>query len=166
MSRGRPKHPQQAEIKEAFLVLLAETCSVVKAARALNCERQSLYNWRREDPEFAAAWDEARKLGIEALEDEAIRRAHEGVEEPVYQGGKLVGGIRRYSDTLLIFMLKGNKPETYKDRTSAEVSGPNGAPIAIDEGDARKRIAAILTEVKARAAKGEKVEDFDPSEFA
>ncbi len=38
-----------------------------------------------------------------------MRRAVDGVDEPVYQGGKKVGSITRYSDTLLIFLLKANR---------------------------------------------------------
>jgi hypothetical protein len=48
------------------------------------------------------------------LEDEAVRRAYEGVERPVFQGGKQVGVVREYSDTLLIFLLKALRPEKYR----------------------------------------------------
>lgn len=68
-------------------------------------------------PEFAKAWDEAKILGLDKLEDELLRRAHDGVEKPVfYKGRKLKHTIREYSDTLGIFLLKGGKPEKYRER--------------------------------------------------
>ena len=51
------------------------------------------------------------------LEAEAHRRAVEGVEEPVgWYKGQAGGTVRRYSDVLLMFLLKGVLPERYKDR--------------------------------------------------
>jgi hypothetical protein len=37
--------------------------------------------------------------------------------------------VREYSDTLLIFLLKGARPQKYRDNVRQEVSGPNGAPL-------------------------------------
>ena len=53
----------------------------------------------------------------------ARRRAAEGTLKPVYQGGKLVGEIREFSDTLLIFLLKGKRPEVYRENVKVEHSG-------------------------------------------
>ena len=78
--------------------------------------RQTVYAWRESDPAFATAWSIAEEHGTGLLEDEAIRRAMHGTNRPVYQGGKLVGYVRDYSDTLLIVMLKARKPDVYKDR--------------------------------------------------
>jgi hypothetical protein len=46
-----------------------------QAAKMLNCERKSLYNWKNSDPEIAEAVLEARKLAEEDREnmDEEIR---------------------------------------------------------------------------------------------
>ena len=63
------------------------------------------------------------------LEDEAIRRAREGVDEPVFYKGEHCGNVRRYSDTLLIFMLKARKPDVYRKRASIEHTGANGGPL-------------------------------------
>jgi hypothetical protein len=63
------------------------------------------------------------------LEQEARRRAHDGVRKPVYQGGKRVGYIQEYSDTLLIFLLKGLRPEKYRERF--EHSGAGGGPLQL-----------------------------------
>lgn len=52
-------------------------------------------------------------------------RGVEGVDEPVYQGGKMVGTVRKYSDTALIFYLKGNHPERYSDSPTVKVLNQN-----------------------------------------
>lgn len=77
------------------------------------------------------------------MEDEAFRRAVNGTEKPVYQGKELVGHVREYSDTLMIFMLKARRPEKFKDRVASEISGgltvkDERSPEEIREGIAGK----------------------------
>jgi hypothetical protein len=49
------------------------------------------------------------------------------VTEGVYYKGKPVGVKRIYSDALLMFLLRGARPEKY--RTGVELTGPNGGPL-------------------------------------
>jgi len=72
----------------AFCAALAETCNVGKAAAAVGISRYTAYIWRRDIPEFATAWDEAMKAGLLALEDEAHRRAFEGIDKPLSHQGQ------------------------------------------------------------------------------
>ena len=110
--------------KARFLKLLEEAYgNVTKAARGANISRQCLYETRKSDPDFAAQWEEVVEAGTDALEQEAYRRAFEGTERPVFQGGKEVGRIRDYSDTLIIFLLKGRKPEVYRERQHVKHEG-------------------------------------------
>lgn len=103
------------------------------AAKAAGVAHGIHYEWMK-DPAYAAAFAEAEKDAINALEAELFQRVHEGTEEPVvYQGelcyqkdakGKLTNKpltIRRKSDTLLIFALKGKKPEVYRDNFKGEI---------------------------------------------
>jgi hypothetical protein len=76
---------------------------------------------------FKALFDEAHEDALDALEEEARRRAVDGVLEPVYQGGEKVGTIRKYSDALLMLLLKGKRPDTFRERH--EVTGKNGGPL-------------------------------------
>jgi hypothetical protein len=115
----------------AFCAALAETCQVGKACAAVGISRVTAYKWRRDLPDFAAAWDDAMKVGVTALEDEAHRRAFEGVEEPVYQGGNKCGTITKYSDTLAIFLLKSHAPEKYRDNSKVELSGGTSNELKI-----------------------------------
>jgi len=110
-----------------FLQALEETAHVTDSATQAGITRQAAYNYRHEDAEFAAKWDQALQVGICTLEDEAVRRARDGVEEPIYQRGEYMGTMRRYSDTLLIFLLKSHKPSVYNTPQRVEGTGPDGA---------------------------------------
>src|SRR5262245_24209273 len=65
------------EVREKFLEALEASLTVTKACEALGIGRRTVYDARKNDPEFAAAWDAAYERGTAALEDEAVRRAHD-----------------------------------------------------------------------------------------
>jgi len=122
-----PRTVRTPKTRTEFLNALEITCNVTKACELSGLARQSAYDWRNEDKEFADAWQKALDVAADLLEEEAIRRAKDGCEEPVYQGGKLVGAVQKYSDTLMIFLLKGAKPRKYGDKlahTGADGEGP------------------------------------------
>ncbi len=98
-----------------FLKELAETCSVRSSAKLAGISRSTAYRARSSDPAFADAWDDAIDDAVDTLEAEARRRALHGSEEPVYHLGKQVGTIRRYSDSLLMFLLKAYRPERFRE---------------------------------------------------
>lgn len=117
--------------KELFLAQLRREPNITKAAKAAGYARRYMYALRDEDPDFARAWDEALDESLDAAEGELYRRAIKGVLKPVYQGGKKVGTVREFSDTLLIFYLKTiGKKRGYIERH--EVTGADGAPIQIE----------------------------------
>ena len=60
-----------------------------------------------------------------------VRRAFEGTDEPVYYKGEECGSVRKYSDTLAIFLLKAHAPEKYRENIHAELTGAGGGPIAL-----------------------------------
>lgn len=104
--------------QEAVLAILAATGNVSKACESCGVGRRTYYHWL-EDPAFAQRVADAKEEAADALEAEARRRAHDGTSKPVYQGGKLVGHVQEYSDTLLIFLLKGCRPEKYRERADS-----------------------------------------------
>jgi hypothetical protein len=112
-----------------FLDHLTVCGSVNRSAAEAKLHRTTLYRKKERDPVFAAAWDKAAALGVEALEDEARRRAFEGWQEPVFHKGQVCGGVQKYSDTLLIVLLKAHKPEKYRENSKTEVVGPGGGPL-------------------------------------
>lgn len=123
-----------------FLAAVAVSGNVTIAARQVaeqlgmnpNSIRRLHYDWMRgrvneEDAQaYREAFEEAKLEAAELLEAEARRRAVEGTVRPVFYQGEEVGGIREYSDTLLIFLLKGALPEKYAERTKTEHSGNVG----------------------------------------
>lgn len=115
--------------RAAFLEALAAVGNVSGAAKTASVSRRFVYDERERDPDFAALWDDALDQAADAMEREALRRAVEGWDEPVFGslGGKSgsgeIGTVRKYSDTLLIFLLKGARPEKYRERTDVRHSG-------------------------------------------
>src|SRR5215469_7080298 len=91
------------ETQRRFLESLAETGNVSTATAAAGTSRTRVYELRKTDPKFAAAWQDAEEIAGDRLRDEAIRRALEGVEKPFVSGGKLIRNdngqplmVRRY----------------------------------------------------------------------
>lgn len=102
--------------RKTFLSVLAQTASVKEAARACGyTDTSTLQKFRRNDEEFAEAWDYALESAAHVLEDEAIRRAKDGVLEPTYYKGEIVGYTTKHSDALIMFLLRGLKPGVYRD---------------------------------------------------
>lgn len=118
-----------AKKRSLFLDALAQTGNVSEAATAAAIGRSAAYDWRRDDAAFAADWDAAVDEAADRMEREAFRRAVEGVERPVFGslgqglGSGEVGRVREYSDTLLIFLLKGARPEKYRERQDVKLQG-------------------------------------------
>lgn len=72
----------------------------------------------------------AEAQAARTLEDEAVRRAHEGLRKPVRYKGKIVGYETEYSDSLMLALLKANNPEKFREHV--EHSGRDGGPIDVD----------------------------------
>lgn len=83
--------------QESFLHAYSLTGSLQHAEMASKISRQNHYLWMREDPTYKERFDRARVEAIDSLESEAFKRAMQG------------------SDTLLMFLLKGNAPGKYRD---------------------------------------------------
>lgn len=118
---------------ERFIGALSKHGVVTAAAKAARISRKTVYERRAEDKDFAELWDDAIEQAADMLEREAVRRAYTGTLRPIYQGGEKVGSVREYSDTLMIFLLKGARPGKYRENHKVEVSGPGGGAIPIRE---------------------------------
>jgi hypothetical protein len=123
-SRERRPRPITPKERKTFLEHLAAGWAVRHATRQTSTAFQRWYELRASDEKFAAAWADAIEQGTQALEDEARRRAVDGVDEPVFQKGELVGHVRRYSDNLLMFLLRGRRPTVYRNGAAVEVNIP------------------------------------------
>ncbi len=109
--------------QRAFLAAFREVGMVRLACTTSKVGRSSHYRWLEGDAEYRKAFDMAKMNAADKLEDEAFRRAVEGVEKPTgwYRG--IPGGVvREYSDNLLMFILKGLLPEKYGNRVEPRAS--------------------------------------------
>jgi hypothetical protein len=120
---GEPKRPKRPSNWDIFFGELAKCGNTTKACESINVSRIAVYDRLKYDTEFKARYDAAKALGADGLEDEATRRAHDGVEEAVFFQGVEVATVTKFSDGLIQFLLKANKPEKFKDRSSVEVRG-------------------------------------------
>jgi hypothetical protein len=108
--------PQISHAKKRGFLAAFTTCGqVTKAAAAIGVDHSHHYYWLKTDQAYAAAFADAKAIQAASLEDEAIRRARDGVTRTVYHQGVAVGEELHYSDTLLIFLLKGMMPEKYRE---------------------------------------------------
>jgi len=121
MSQGKGLTPDE---KAKFIQKLKLTGGNVSAAcKAVKRSRNALYENKKTDADFSAAWDEACESVYDSMEQEMYRRAVKGVTKPLIFKGQIVKDddgnpimIREYSDRLLEFALKGNRPEKFRDR--------------------------------------------------
>lgn len=98
---------------KAFLAAY-KTCGNVSAAcHAARVGRTCFYSWLKKDADFCQRYHEAGEDAADALELEARRRACAG------------------SDVLLIFLLKGLRPEKFRERFDTRVAGPTGGAVEV-----------------------------------
>ncbi len=97
------------ELKRRFLEAYERYGTVTSACRIVELSRDSPYRWRQQDPEFNEAFENSRNVVADDLEQEALRRAHDG------------------SDLLLIFMLKALRPDKYRERFQADLNVDSAA---------------------------------------
>lgn len=137
------------EKRQRFLETLeANGGNITAACKTARYPRRTAYEAREADPVFAKAWDEAVERGIDALEDEALRRANDGTLKPVFYQGSKCGSVREYSDTLLIFMLKAKRPLKFRDNVAIEHSGKIDHS-ALSDDELNAKIAERLTKLAA-----------------
>ncbi len=111
---------------DRFLIVLSQKANVTEACEAIGVSNQALYEYKKEHPTFASKWVSTVDQALDKLEQEAWRRACDGVDKPVHYKGERVDTIREYSDALLMFLLRGHRPNIYRER-------PPEAPQTIDK---------------------------------
>ena len=116
--RAPAKKPSPSKQK-SFLAAYAGCGNITHAARMARCHRMSHYKWMGQAG-YQEAYAEAHAEACDVLEGEARRRAVTGVAKPIYYQGVIVGTVKEYSDTLLIFLMKGAMPEKYRDNVKIE----------------------------------------------
>lgn len=96
----RPNPVTQAQL-DSYLQLYGEMgLTSVQAAKKAGITLMTVSRRKKSDPEFAARWQQAYDGYTDYLESRAEEMA---------------GTCDRFSPTMLIFLLKARKPQTYRD---------------------------------------------------
>ena len=117
----KAKQPTESEWQQVFLRTLAGTANVSLSCKKAKISRVMAYKERRLNPNFATAWQDAIEDAVDALEQEARRRAM-GWREAIFdEEGNVVRYILKYSDGLMIALLKAHRPEKYRENFTHEI---------------------------------------------
>jgi hypothetical protein len=124
VNQYRIVHPK----KKSFLTAFALCGNVTDASDKAEIGCKTHYGWMNlehdERDAYREAFAEAQERAFVVLEREARRRAVDGVENPIFdKDGNLVGHEIKYSDTMLIFLMKGLRPDVYRETFKHEHSG-------------------------------------------
>ncbi len=103
------------ERQYAFVEALAETGIVEEACRRVGMSRTSADNLRRRScgVHFRRAWQAAVDYAAHRIEENAHRRAREGLARPIFRNGEQVGEYRHFDERLTMFLLRSYRPERY-----------------------------------------------------
>lgn len=124
--------------KARYLAGFAAYCTLTSGCKAANVAPETVYRWREMDDGFVIRENQLRMELADRLEQEAIRRAFEGWDRPIYQRGELVGHERVYSDSLMKLMLTAARPEKFRENINVsgqveqivrQVAGFNAAEV-------------------------------------
>ena len=143
-ARGRRKAAPvrwSARREALFLSALAETSNVAASVRASGLSETTVYRRRRRSAEFRAKWTAALREGYLKLESMMLDRALNGVEKPVWHGGKQVGTVLEYNDRTALSLLAAHRGTVMGTREPT-------ADVPIDE--LRARMKARLSEMNKR----------------
>lgn len=152
--------------KAIYINKLAELGLEAHARKAARVTIGQLRKAMEADPDFAEQVEEAQLFAAEVLEQEARRRAVEGVDRDVYYKGEVVGVETQYSDTLLIALLKANNPTKF-NQNNMNITGDKDKPMTVVVKDLTtdteiRRTHDACNRVREALANGE-VQD-DPAE--
>ena len=115
--------------KTAFILALRRTGLEAKSAAEAGITPSQLRRMYEADEVFREEAQDAMELRIDDFEEEAIRRAVEGIEVPVFYKGDEVATVKEYSDTLLAKILMARRPKHYSDKK--QITGSEGEPLKV-----------------------------------
>jgi alkanesulfonate monooxygenase SsuD/methylene tetrahydromethanopterin reductase-like flavin-dependent oxidoreductase (luciferase family) len=148
---GSADFPKISHVKKrAFLAAFSRCGSLSKAAKRARVDRRSHYNWLKDDPWYVQAFRQAVIEAGDSLQDKLTEMAYEG------------------NVTAAIFLLKGLKPETFRDRIEQvnieDIDPDKWTPEQLDkvaEALIQKALAgqpeAVVEEARRRIEAGETV---------
>ena len=112
--------------RNRFLKEMRCSANISRACDQAGLSRNDAFALRAEDAAFRTAWDEAEHGAFDDLEEEILRRARDGVDKPVYFGGKVCGTTRTYNDALALEILKLRRERLGTRREDTAASSDQG----------------------------------------
>jgi hypothetical protein len=126
--------------RAVFLKALAETGTVTHACRAAKLPRQTAYDWRAADPEFAKQWTDAIDVVADRIENALLTLALKCADD----------NHPPKATTAAIFLLKGLRPEKFRERHDHRVSGKLEVTQPKTEEELAEKIDSLPPSVAAR----------------
>ncbi len=148
-TRALSREAERKEAKAKFLAFLREDPTVSLACEYIDKNRDTVYNWREKDQNFAKEWDNALERARDVGRSSIYKRGIIGWQEPMVSMGKVVyeedpvldekgeqkrdskgrpmtqqGAkvmIPKHSDSLALAWAKANLPE-YKDKQQIDIT--------------------------------------------
>ena len=145
--RASPQSISNEQI-ETFFITLAETCNVVRSAKAAGFAANWAYRRRKRDAGFRNAWAQAVREGYAKLELVLLERAIKGTPRPVFRRDGSERIIRDYSTALAVALLR-------RHAETADNAAYEPAEAELEE--VRTRILERLDRLRARDG-GEQIE--------
>lgn len=99
--------------KQRFLELFLKTGNAAKAARAVGWEACTPFYHRRVDAAFAEAWDQAKEIVADRVEEVAMTHALGTALKPIIYEGQVTGHVNTFSERMAERILEAYKPERY-----------------------------------------------------
>lgn len=141
--------PQNAHPKKAaFLAAYAECGTVTRAAEMAGLRRKTHNDWLAKDPDYVQQFAEAQEQATDRLEQEARRRAVDGLlrmkfykgnpimvpSDPKDPNSELIPYVEHeYSDMLITVLLNANNPAKFR-RNVDVTSGGKPVVFTLDIG--------------------------------
>ena len=147
--------------QRTFLRALSETGCVRDACARARISNTSAYRMKKRSAAFARAWDRALAKAMPTIEQAAYERAVIGWEEPIVQGGKLVGHKRRYSDSLLRLLLQRGVAADNAAADDAVVLGGESVQAQLARARGGVRIVKYATEEETNRALEAKLDAYE-----
>jgi hypothetical protein len=128
--------------QRAFCISLSRYGTITHACIEARVSYDDVFAWREKNVDFKRAWDQSMEISVDVLEIAAKQRALHGVQRPMVSGGKIVLGIdgkpimlTDYSDRLMELILKGRRPDVFRERVTHSGDPMNPIHIRVDATD-------------------------------
>lgn len=109
----RPRVERNQQSDDIFFAHLSSGNSVTRACEAAGYVRQVAYAWKAKDRKFGERWEASKSQAYELVEEAIQRRCIEGINQPVFYKGQVVGNKTLFSDKLMMLWLRYNRPHRF-----------------------------------------------------